>query len=73
MNMTRSEHMKWCKQRALQELDFGGPSEALASIVSDLEKHEDTKSLCSFAFGLGMLEAKRGKETMRRFIEGFAE
>jgi hypothetical protein len=71
--MTRSEHVRWAKERALQELQYGGPEHALASIVSDLGKHEETRGLTAFASAAGTLEAKKGTEAMRRFIDGFAE
>jgi len=40
--MTRTEHKKWCIDRALQEWDFGSPSNALASFASDVRKHPET-------------------------------
>jgi hypothetical protein len=47
--MTRAEHLKWCKERAIQEYDFyTEPAEkqrnGLTSLMSDLGKHEETKS-----------------------------
>lgn len=42
MNMTRAEHMRWTKQRALNELSHAGTSSALASLISDLLKHGKT-------------------------------
>lgn len=47
--MTRAEHIAWCRQRALAELDAAGPEEAvrvvsaLSSLQSDLRKHPDTE------------------------------
>lgn len=40
--MTRSEHMQWCKDRALHELAENGPNDAVLSMISDLRKHEET-------------------------------
>ncbi len=43
--MTRDEHIAWAKQRAMDELDFGGgPSTAVASVMSDLRKHPETRN-----------------------------
>jgi len=70
--MTRAEHMRWTKQRALDELaGRDGVANALASLCSDLGKHEDAKNLALFAFAAGMLQDS--PEKMRKFIEGFAE
>jgi hypothetical protein len=42
--MTRSEHLAWCKQRALAYLEpkFNDAKGALASFISDMRKHEET-------------------------------
>lgn len=48
--MTRSEHLAWCKTRAMQEFDYYLKAEGMeaavrnakASILSDLGKHPDT-------------------------------
>lgn len=65
--------MQWCKQRALEYVDQGDVVAALASMTSDLRKHPDTTHLVEFAGMIGPGEAMRGPESMRRFIEGFAE
>lgn len=47
MSASREEHMKWVKERALEELDadpYGsGPQNALTSVMSDLRKHPETR------------------------------
>ncbi len=40
--MNRSEHLQWCKDRALEYLESGDPQSAFASMVSDVMKHEET-------------------------------
>ena len=49
--MTRQEHLKWCKRRAIAEYDFymkNDPKSALrngiTSIMSDISKHSETQS-----------------------------
>ncbi len=37
---SRSEHLKWAKERALQYVKNGNIADALSSILSDLGKHE---------------------------------
>lgn len=70
---TRSEHMTWCKERALRYVDEGDLSGAYSSMASDLQKHPETEN--HSAISLGMMLLMGGKlstvESMRRFIEGF--
>lgn len=40
--MTRAEHMAWAKQRALEYVERGELSSAIASMISDLGKHPET-------------------------------
>ena len=70
--MTRSEHLEWCKQRALEYVDTD-PQNAYASMVSDLGKHLETAG--HPGIGLGTMMMLGGHlntpEQMRSFIEGF--
>lgn len=75
--MTRTEHLTWCKQRALAELDAPGPidtriTNALTSLQSDLRKRPDTAS--HDALELGALLAFGGhlqtEHQVREWIEG---
>jgi hypothetical protein len=70
---TRTEHLAWCKQRALEYLDKGDVSNAVASMMSDLQKHDETAleagSILS-ALGLSAAMSNNSAEA-RRFIEGF--
>ena len=45
--MTRDEHLAWVRERALEYLEAGDPHSAIASLISDLGKHEETRSLSS--------------------------
>ena len=71
--MTRSEHVAWCKQRALEYVDMGDLENAYASMCSDLNKHPETAG--HSAIGLGMQLMMIGQlntpHEMRKFIEGF--
>ena len=71
--MTREEHMRWCKDRALAYLP-ASPAEAVASMLSDLGKHEETKrAAAGGVFMEGMRAAmSTNPDDARRFIEGFA-
>ena len=71
--MTRTEHLDWCKKRALEYVDQGNVSSAWASMVSDLRKHPETAD--HIAIGLGMRMLMGGMLSspakMRDFIVGF--
>jgi len=43
MAMTRAEHLKWCKDRAMEYVRIGDMNQAFASISSDLMKHDETQ------------------------------
>lgn len=72
MPTTREEHMKWCKERALEYVDTD-PQGAYASMASDLQKHPETAG--HVGIELGMMQMMGGMlstpEQMRHFIEGF--
>ncbi len=71
--MNRSEHMAWCKKRALEYVEVGDLHQAYASMVSDLGKHPETEGHA--AIQLGMMLMMSGQlntaQEMRKFIEGF--
>ena len=75
--MNRQEHLAWCKDRALAYVNKGDLSSAVTSMVSDLTKHELTKSLAeSPAMSMISIFAARDAmlgnvEAVRRFITGF--
>lgn len=70
---TRSEHLEWCKRRALQYCDAGDVEQAFASMASDLGKHPGTQG--HIGIPLGYIRLRNGflstADAMRRFIEGF--
>ena len=70
--MTRQEHMAWCKARALEYFP-DDPDQAIASMLSDLGKHEETKDHA--AIRLTMMLLINGHlstpNQVRRHIEGF--
>jgi len=71
--MNRSEHLEWCKKRALAYVDSGDVSDAFASMGSDLQKHEGTAE--HIGIELGMMQIMGGmlktQNDMRNFINGF--
>ena len=72
MNRTRAEHVAECKVRALEYLDAGDVTNAVASMCSDLSKHPDTEKIGAAMAGLGLLCAMHHDAAgARDWIEGF--
>ena len=69
--MTRAEHLEWAKGRALAYLERGEPDNALASILSDLSKHEETAELGMYPHSRDAMWSELGG-TLREWIEGLA-
>lgn len=76
--MTRKEHLEWCKQRALEYLEPGpyfSLDDAMASMASDLGKHDETRHHVEMTVPLMYQLRMTGKlntaTEMRKFIEGF--
>ena len=71
--MNRSEHLEWCKERALAYVDHGDIRGAYSSFSSDMTKHEETKNHPAIMMGMQMLTGGMlsTDNQMRRFIEGF--
>ena len=71
--MTRSEHLQWSKDRALEYVKIGEFPQAWASMTSDLQKHDETAD--HTAIGLGMMLFMGGQLStapeMENFINGF--
>ena len=69
---TRAEHLQWCKDRALEYLP-DDPTQAMASMVSDLRKHKETANHPAIELG-GMLmfggHLSRAAE-VENWIKGF--
>lgn len=70
---TRTEHLDWCKKRALVYVDLGDLKNAFASMSSDLSKYPETKNHISIELGMQLMLTGNlsTKPEMRKFIEGF--
>ena len=75
METTRAEHMKWCKKRALQYAEAGDLQNAVASMGSDLTKHEDTNNSANMMLVLYATSLARNNDRhgVIKWINGFAE
>jgi hypothetical protein len=70
--MTRQEHLEWCKRRAHEYLDRGDVTNAIASMMSDMDKHPETKISSPTLSMLGLMAAQQGDYAgAKRFIDGF--
>ena len=73
MTATRTDHLAWCKSRALEYVDAGDLTEAFASMISDLSKHPETQGHPGAELGMMMLLGGHlsTAQQMRDFIQGF--
>lgn len=73
--MTRQEHMDWCKKRAMEYVEQGDLLNGVTSMMSDLDKHPETRDKGGALAMLGLLamqQAQSGdRESVKRYIEGF--
>ena len=71
--MTRDEHLAWSKKRALEYVDAGDLTLAVASMASDLKTHPDTDNpALNGLVMIGMMYATDGdKAAVRSWIERF--
>ena len=71
--ISRSDHLVWCKQRALEYVKMGDIQGAFASMVSDMRKHPGTADHAALELGLMMIMGGHlaTRDAMQKFIEGF--
>lgn len=72
--ISRSEHVAWCKKRAIEYIELGDLNQALASMSSDLQKHPETagdKNILLIGMSLLLSGNLDTPAKMREFIEGF--
>jgi len=74
--MTREQHLAWCKKRALEYVDKGDLANGVTSMISDMDKHDETrfdpKSVLGMLGLLALQQAVQGdRDGVRRFIVGF--
>lgn len=70
---TREEHLQFCKDRAHEYLAEGDLPNAVTSMLSDLQRHPETRFQEEnplVMFGL-MAAMNNNREEVRRFIDGF--
>lgn len=72
-NVSREQHLQWCKRRALEYLDVGEVEGAFCSMMSDMQKHPDTQRHPDLMLGIlsRTLGNLSGVDQMRKYINGF--
>lgn len=69
---TYDEHLEWCKQRAREYLERGDLAHAVASMMSDLGKHPETRTRAAGLHVLAAIRAEDGDyDFVKHYIEGF--
>jgi hypothetical protein len=73
---TREEHLKWCKDRAIQEYDFytnaaDKQRNGLTSMMSDLGKHPETNSDTLRSLCMMKMMSPMTRQQFINFINGF--
>jgi hypothetical protein len=69
--MTRDEHLAWAKERALEYWREGDLLNAVTSMGSDLDKHDELRPN-PYLLMAGAWAAQDGdRELVKRWIEGF--
>lgn len=48
---SQREHIDWCKKRALEYVDDGDLTNAYASFMSDMSKHDETANNMALKMG----------------------
>lgn len=73
MAVSRDEHLRWCKDRALEYVKAGDMKAAYGSMLSDMNKHNETKGHPALMLGFMLLNGGQLNtvKDMTDFIEGF--
>ena len=70
--MTRAEHIAWCKERAIAEMDYyKDPKKGIVSMMSDIRKHPETASDALMMLCTVQLMQPMTRQQAVEFINGF--
>lgn len=71
--VSRAGHLQWCKSRALEYSKRGDLSGALASMFSDLQKHDETAKHPGIMLGTMLLMSGNlnTQTDVEKFIQDF--
>jgi hypothetical protein len=71
---TRAEYLQWCKDRAMEHVKRGELLEGVTSMMSDMEKHPETKlgpALSALGIHAAMQAQQGNRDMVERYILGF--
>ena len=70
---TRAEHLKWCKQRAMEYVEMNDLTQAFASFQSDMGKHKETANHMALKMGTMLILSGNLSNAfeMEKWITGF--
>jgi hypothetical protein len=69
--VSAAEHFDWAVGRAMEYVEMGDARGAMSSLVTDLGKHQDTRTMLRPLMPLFVAEIQLdGARGARRFIEG---
>ena len=73
MDVTREQHLLWCMEHALTEVNCGGVREGLTSMLSDIRKHPELENRIGGKLGISfmMLPADRQPGRSAALDRGF--
>ncbi len=71
--MNRSEHLQWCKDRAMEYVQQNDITTAVASFLSDMGKHPETEGHAALGMGMMLLMSGNMDNTAdaEKWIQGF--
>ena len=69
--MSRADHLQWCKDRAMEYVNTGDSTNAIASMISDLGKHPETAQSASLGMMLAIVINRNDKAAMTNWVQGF--
>ena len=71
--MSRTEHLQWCKDRAMAYVNDGDLQDGVKSMMSDMTKHPETCTHMGIELGIMMLMGGhlKTKEDATVWILGF--
>lgn len=67
--MDRAEHLQWAKNRAMEYVNAGDYPQAVASMLSDLGAHDETRGSAAICAMLALMVKDRKSAT--DFVQGF--
>lgn len=71
---TREQYVQWCKDRAMEYVERGDLLEGVTSMMSDMDKRDDTKlkgALGALGIHAAMQAQQGNRDMVERFILGF--